>query len=127
MTKTNEELIQLKTEYKTSKNELEELTDDELTQVIGGGSGTIPQGGITFEEYDVLLSDHYYSQEQNFNEVVYVYTASNKMYYTREAFSVVTSTNSWISRNRTPSGVKNPIDNVSGFMSRYRYVLNVQP
>ena len=34
--------------------------------------------------------------------------------------------NTWISRNRTPSGVRNPIENVEGFMSRYIYQLNVK-
>lgn len=102
-----------------------ELTDEELKEVNGGGSGTLPQNGITFQSYDTLLSDHYYSTDQNLIEVCYVYTASNKLFYTREDFRVNESENSWISRNRTPSGVLCPIENVEGFMDRYKYMLNV--
>lgn len=107
--------------------EFNELTDEELSQVSGGGSGTIPQGGITFKTYDALADGHYYSQEKNFSEVVYVYLVGGTFYYTREAFSVTEATNTWSSRCRTPSGVRNPIENVGGFMYRYQYVLNVQP
>ena len=103
-----------------------ELKDEELDKVTGGGSGTIPQGGITYNGYSVLEPEHYYSQDQNLDEVVYVYKASGMLYYTREAFSVDLANNTWISRNRTPSGVRNPIENVEGFMSRYIYQLNVK-
>ena len=104
-----------------------ELKDEELDKVTGGGSGTIPQGGITFEKYDTLQSGYYYSYEQNFNEVAYVYTTNGKLYYTSEKFLVDPATNSWISRSITPSGVIKPIENVEGFMYRYKYKLNVQP
>lgn len=36
MTKTKEELIELKNEYDSLKNKLNELTDDELVEVTGG-------------------------------------------------------------------------------------------
>ena len=114
-------------EYMTEKNEKIELKDEDLEKVLGGGSGIIPQGGIVFENYSVLLPEHYYSQAQNFQEVVYVYAVGTALYYTREAFSIDPSTNSWVSRNRTPSGVRCPIENVAGFMSLYIYKLNVQP
>ena len=104
-----------------------ELKDEELEKASGGGSGTIPQGGIVFTTYDSLLPGCYYSKEQDLIEVVYVYEASKKLYYTREAFSVDLTNNTWISRNRTPSGVRNPIENEPGFMSSYKYRLNVNP
>ena len=37
MTKTKEELQQLKTEYETLTNKLKELTEEEIQIVVGGG------------------------------------------------------------------------------------------
>lgn len=106
---------------------VEELKDELLENVTGGGSGTIPQNGITFDTYSSLEAGYYYSSAQNTNNVVYVYSSSNGLGYTSEAFSVDPSTNSWISRNKTPSGVVHIDFNTDGFMKMYPYRLNVRP
>ena len=59
MTKTQEELNQLKDEYETLTNKLKELTEDELKQVVGG----IPGGGQNvYDENGELLSFNGYYQ-----------------------------------------------------------------
>ncbi len=58
MAKTQEELNQLKTEYKTLNNKLKELTEDELKQVIGGGYG----GENTYDENGEIISFSGYYQ-----------------------------------------------------------------
>ena len=51
MAKTQEELNQLKTEYESLANKLQELTEDELMQVTGGYPD--PQGEyLTFNSLD---------------------------------------------------------------------------
>ena len=42
MTKTKEELTQLKTEYETLNNKLKELSEDELSIVTGGNNLFVP-------------------------------------------------------------------------------------
>lgn len=41
MAKTKEELKTLKEEYESFKNKMKELTDDEITQIVGGYNGFI--------------------------------------------------------------------------------------
>ena len=106
---------------------IKELEDDQLENITGSGSGTIPQNEITFEPYSSVEAGYYYSSAKNTNKVVYVYSCPNGLGYTSEAFSVDPSTNSWISRNKTPSGVVHNNFNTDGFMSVYPYRLNVRP
>ena len=104
------------------------LNEEQLKNITGGGSGIIPQGGITFETYSSLEAGYYYSAAQNTNEVVYVYSSPDgQLGYTSEAFYMDPATNSWISRNKTPSGVVHRDFNVEGFMMRFPYRLNVRP
>lgn len=107
-------------------SEINELKDEMLENINGGGSGTIPENGITFETYSSLEPGYYYSATQNTDNVVYVYSSSSGLGYTSEAFSVNPSTNSWISRNKTPSGVVHKDFNIAGFMELYPYRLNVK-
>ena len=109
------------------KKETIELKDEELEKVTGGGSGTVPQGGITFETYGTLTIGRYYTSSQDFQEVVYVCTVYDKLCYSRELFKIDASTNSWRSINKHSSGEKYPLENIPGFMSHYPYMLNVYP
>ena len=51
MAKTQEELNQLKTEYETLTNKLQELTEDELKQVTGGYPDPLGEY-LTFDSLD---------------------------------------------------------------------------
>ena len=108
-------------------SEARELKDEELENIAGGGSGTIPQNGIIFTTYSSVEAGYYYSSAQNTNDVVYVYSCPSGLGFTRELFSVDLSSNNWISKNITPSGVKHENFNTDGFMSLYPYRLNVRP
>ena len=62
MAKTKEELNQLKTEYESLANKLQELTDDELMQVTGGDANTIKttyylatDGNGSWKEYNMFV------------------------------------------------------------------------
>lgn len=107
--------------------DVNELRDDELAEVTGGGSGSLPQNGITFERYSSLEAGFYYSSAQDTSNVVYVYSCPSGLGYTRESFTVDPSNNSWISKNITPSGVRHENFNIAGFMELYPFRLNVQP
>ena len=56
MAKTQEELIELKKEYETLSNKLKELTEDELSIVVGGQN--IGDTTATIEELCELLKNY---------------------------------------------------------------------
>lgn len=105
------------------ENKNVELKDEELAKVNGGGSGTIPDKGITYTNYASLNDGYYYSHEQNTNDVVYVYkNIKGDLYYTKEKFKF--EGNNWWAINKTNGRL---IENVPGFMIYYPYLLNIQP
>ena len=62
MAKTQEELNELKNEYETLNNKLQELTEDELMQVAGGDANTIKttyylatDGNGSWKEYNMFV------------------------------------------------------------------------
>ena len=92
-----------------------ELKDEELGAVYGGGSGTIPAKGITYETYTEVKEDNYYSSGTNTNEVAYVYkNCADQLRYTKETF--ICSGNGWNSTNKS-GGVAVEWD----FISKYPY------
>lgn len=105
------------------ENKNVELNDEELANVNGGGSGTIPDSGITYINYVSLVDGHYYSHQQNTNDLVYVYKNNNgDFYYTKESFSC--EGNNWWAISKSNGRL---IENVQGFMIYYPYMLNIEP
>ena len=58
MSKTQEELNQLKIEYETLNNKLKELSEDELNEVIGGNE-TPEQGSTKYTKCPIYISVHH--------------------------------------------------------------------
>lgn len=100
-----------------------ELKEDELKNVSGGGSGTIPKNGIEFSTYYWIDDGCYYSQQQSADEVAYVYRgADGSFYYTIE--SIVCTGNTWQSTSKFRA---RSMDSESEFRSKYPYILNIRP
>lgn len=108
------------------EQKINELKENELEKVSGGGSGTIPGGGIKFSTYTEVSGNRYYSKQQNLNNVVYVYSIVYGMgakEYTPESISVNYSKGTWSSTTTSRFG-----SSVTGsFASEYPYMLNIIP
>lgn len=99
-----------------------ELCDDELKQVTGGGSGWIPSGGIKYtDNYNYPQVGHYYSTGKTLGSSAYCYVTNidgNLVFYNIENFWYDSS--SWSSY-----GDGNTWKRLEDFMNDYRYELNI--
>lgn len=102
-----------------------QLNENELNNVVGGGSGIVPSGGINFyESYNELETGYYYCSDPN--NVVYLYRIEprplmeDQCQATKENF--VVEGNSWSSSRYTNLNLA-----ASAFKANYPYRLNVRP
>lgn len=102
---------------------INELKDEELELVNGGGSGTIPQEGITFSQCYIVESGNYYSKDTNLDNVVYVYRGVLNLEFTQEKFTINQVTGKWSSKSLSQHG-SYVYDN---FIKDFPYKLNVRP
>ena len=82
MAKTQEELNQLKNEYETLNNKLNELTEDELKSVTGGINNQYitfyvgPEGCV--RGCNIQVGDYFISDEFSFGQGLIVYRLESK-------------------------------------------------
>ena len=105
----------------TDEKKTNELKDEELEKVTGGGSGTVPTGGITFTISGSVKSGHYYSKYMDLTNVVYVYQGVFGQEYNCEKFEV-DDTGHWKSNKVGTFYYVGP-----NFLNDYPYILNVTP
>lgn len=103
--------------------DIKKLTEDELNEVYGGGSGVLAAGEkITFTSYSTITTGRYYSSRSgDYGDIVYLYGYKDGYcFFNREKFSV--NGNKW-------SSTCDVIDscNEFNFKHTYRYILNVTP
>ena len=106
----------------TDEKKTNELKDEELEKVTGGGSGTVPTGGITFTISGSVKSGHYYSKYMDLTNVVYVYQGILGQEYNNEKFVVDEATGCWSSNKVGSFFYVGP-----NFLNEYPYILNVRP
>ena len=99
------------------------LNEEELENVSGGGSGNIPDGGITYSTYTSAYGGHYYAKTSGSTELLYTeIDASGWANYYLETLIVDIETNTW-STNRTGKLPGAP----EHLYSEYPFVLNIRP
>lgn len=98
------------------------LKDEELDKVTGGSSGTIPESGIVYSNYVSLSDGCFYAHGQNTNDVVFVFNNNGNYYYVKQIFMFEGS--NWWATDKNNGRL---IENISGFMSYYPYLLNIKP
>lgn len=99
-----------------------ELNENELSNVSGGGMGTIPAEGITYSNYSDVQSNYYYAKS-NKTEFAYVYEIEGAFaHYTIEKLSTID--NNWYFKNTTRTNFS---ETVTKFAEVYPYRLNIRP
>ena len=100
-----------------------ELTEEQLSKVTGGGSGTIPAGGITYKTYSTAQANRYYAKTSGSTDLMCVLIDGFgcASYYTEKL--VIDSTNNSWSTNRTSGALPAP----ANFSTTYPFVLNIKP
>ena len=98
-----------------------ELTDEQLNNVAGGGSGTIPEGGITYSPYESAYGDRFYAKNVGDTDLIRTFVGSCGASYYEEKLTINTETNTW--STETICQIPCPSD----LYSEYPYVLNIRP
>ena len=100
-----------------------ELTDEQLSTVTGGGSGNIPQGGITYSTYEKAYGNRYYAKTVGSTDLLFIeITPNDWANYWTETLIVDTENNTW-ETNTTGMMIKPP----EHLYTEYPYVLNIKP
>lgn len=122
--KSPEELKALKEEVENMNKKLAELTEDELSQVSGGRSGSLPGGKFIFSAYDTPQVGRYYASYDYTDSPAFTGVRLQAIYssfqlsFTYESVSL--GWNTWSSK----SGNLHETD-LENFKERYPYVANI--
>ena len=120
MTKTSDNL--------NNTDMLEELTDEDLEKVSGGGKGWSPEGGVRAEPYDWIRTGYYYVKNpHDLTYVIYVYEMYAQgekayYYYSSEKFNIKPD-GSW----STQVLIDKASISYTDITRDYKYRLNVVP
>lgn len=99
-----------------------ELNENELSDVSGGGMGTIPAEGITYKNYSGVQSNYYYANSSK-SEYAYVYEIAGAFaHYTIEKLSTIDK--NWYFKNTSRTNFS---ETVTRFSEMYPYRLNIRP
>ena len=122
--KTKEELNTPKEEVETLNKKLHELTEEELAQVSGGRTGSLPGGKFIFSAYDTPQEGRYYASYDYTDSPGFTCVRLKAINSSRELLFTLESVSSGFNTWSSKSGDLHETD-LENFKERYPYEANI--